>query len=334
MGACFRIIRLCLVCCLLTLCVTTYCHEVRPAYLHINQTDSTSYHIIWKVPVTGGRINPIRPILPPGFEMSLTREKKNLSSLSQIYSGEYSASLIGQKIKIEHLEKTLIDVFTRVELADGLTYTFLIQADKPFCTIPTKPNKFEVIKSYTQLGIEHILEGYDHLLFVLALLLIISSFSNLFWTVTCFTLAHSITLAIASLNIFTLPSAPVETVIALSIIFLAKEYIDLQKGKPAITAKYPWVISFSFGLLHGFGFAGALQDIGFPQQQLFAALLSFNIGVELGQIFFILICLCLYFLFKKLIRISPGKKSRLILPYAIGSIASFWFLQRFLAILY
>lgn len=309
------------------------CHEVRPAYLQITQLDSVNYTIIWKMPVTAGRVMSIRPILPQGFEMNLTKEKSNQSSLSQMYTGVYNGSLIGKTIKIDQLEKTLIDVFTQIELSDGMSYSFLIQADKPFCTIPETPDLFDIATSYTRLGIDHILGGYDHLLFVLTLLLLITSMSTLLWTITCFTLAHSITLALASLDVLTLASPPVEAVIALSIVFLAREYIELQSGGSSITNDYPWAISFGFGLLHGFGFAGALQDIGFPQQQLFSALLSFNLGVEVGQIIFIIFCLCLYFLWTKLVSPSFALKTKKIAPYAIGSIASFWLIQRMLIIL-
>lgn len=309
------------------------CHEVRPAYLEINQTDSINYTIIWKMPVTAGRTIQIRPILPDGFTMTLMKEKVNANSMSQIFSGTYSSSLVGQTIQIENLERTLIDVFTKIQLGDGMAYTFLVQANKPYCIIPKTPNQYEVIFSYIRLGTEHILEGYDHLLFVLALLLLISSFSSLLWTVTCFTLAHSITLTLASLNIFSLPSTPVEAVIALSILFLAKEYIDLQNGQSSITAQYPWAISFGFGLLHGFGFAGALQDIGFPQKQLFSALLSFNLGVEIGQILFILICLVLYLIYRRVFKLKSHKTLKTILPYVIGSVASFWLIQRVVSII-
>ncbi len=309
------------------------CHEVRPAYLEINQTDSINYTIIWKMPVTAGRTIQIRPILPDGFTMTLVKEKVNANSMSQIFSGSYSSSLVGQTIQIENLERTLIDVFTKIQLEDGLAYTFLVQADKPYCIIPKTPNQYDVIFSYIRLGIEHILEGYDHLLFVLALLLLISSLSSLLWTVTCFTLAHSITLTLASLNIFSLPSAPVEAVIALSILFLAKEYIDFQNGQSSITVRYPWAISFGFGLLHGFGFAGALQDIGFPQKQLFSALLSFNLGVEIGQILFILICLVLYLIYTRVFNLKSHKTLKTILPYVIGSVASFWLIQRVASII-
>lgn len=328
-----RFIILILCCLVAGLFNAAFCHEVRPAYLEINQIDSIHYAIIWKTPVTAGRTIQIRPILPEGFTMDLVKQKVTTGSMNQLYQGTYTASIIGQNIYIENLERTLIDVFTKIQLADDLTFTFLIQADKPYCHIPQTPNQYQVINSYIRLGIEHILEGYDHLLFVLALLLLISSLSNLFWTVTCFTLAHSVTLALASLNIFSLPSAPVEAVIALSILFLAKEYIDVQRDKPSMTAKYPWAVSFGFGLLHGFGFAGALQDIGFPQQQLFTALLSFNIGVEIGQILFILICLTLYLIWTKAFKSKGHQQLKTILAYTIGSVASFWLVQRIVNIL-
>ena len=183
-----------------------------------------------------------------------------------------------------------------------------------------------------RLGIEHILLGIDHLLFVLGLLLLVQGVGPLIKTITSFTVAHSITLGAATFDLISLPSAPVEAVIALSILFLAREYISVKEGKDSLTAQYPWIVAFTFGLLHGFGFAGALSEIGFPQKEVPLALFTFNIGVELGQLLFIgVVYLCLFF-WKKLNWSLPNGSWRIV-PYAIGTVASFWLVERVLAFL-
>jgi len=206
----------------------------------------------------------------------------------------------------------------------------MIKPSNPTYIIPIKPDRWSTIKTYLVLGFEHILLGIDHLLFVLALLLITVGFKKLIKTITAFTVAHSITLSLATLGVMGLPSAPVEAVIALSIVFLAVELYHYYKGKEGLTVRYPWVVAFTFGLLHGFGFAGALSDVGLPQTDIPAALLFFNVGVELGQIAFVLVVMAIIWMLMKLKKDWP-KKVKLIPVYAIGSMASFWLIERIIA---
>ena len=175
----------------------------------------------------------------------------------------------------------------QINLKDDISYSFLLQPDQTTYIVPKEPSRWQVVKLYTKLGIEHILIGIDHLLFVLGLLLLVNGFRLLIQTITAFTLAHSITLALSALDLVHIPQAPVEAVIALSIVFLAREYLMVLRGQDSLTARYPWIVAFSFGLLHGFGFAGVLQEIGLPQQDVPLALLTFNLGVEIGQLIFI-----------------------------------------------
>lgn len=317
----------------LLICQNSYAHEVRPAYLEIKQISETGYDVLWKVPMNGGRILKINPIFPDGFETEVIRTNILGTSQVQQIKATFSENLSGKTIRIDNLQKTLVDVMLRLELQGPLEYTFLIQPEKPSQLIPIQPQPFAVFKSYIRLGVEHILLGYDHLLFVLGLLLLVQSLKTLFWTITSFTLAHSITLALASLDIMTLPSTPVEAIIALSIILLAKEAIDKRNGKSSMTQEYPWLVGFLFGLLHGFGFAGALTDIGFPQRQIPVALFSFNVGVELGQIIFTLAILLIYTILKKSKWRQLDWTRQVAIPYAIGGIACFWFIQRVLVIL-
>jgi hydrogenase/urease accessory protein HupE len=194
----------------------------------------------------------------------------------------------------------------------------------------TEPSQWEVLWTYLVLGFEHILLGIDHLLFVLALLLVVRSWKLLFGTITAFTIAHSITLGLASLGFVSVPGAPVEAIIALSIVFVAAEIVRSYRGNPGITERAPWLVACSFGLLHGFGFAGALSEIGLPQSAIPMALLSFNLGVELGQLAFVVTLVLVYQAVKR-VPLKLPQWSQLVVPYAIGSVAMFWVVERVLA---
>jgi hydrogenase/urease accessory protein HupE len=202
----------------------------------------------------------------------------------------------------------------------------MLQPDNDKVIVPGETSVAQIIGVYTVLGIEHILFGFDHLLFVLALIIIAKGKWKIVKTVTAFTLAHSITLSLASLGLVTFPGAPVEAVIALSIVFLAVEIINIQKGEPSLTSKKPWLVAFIFGLLHGFGFAGALSEIGLPQQAIPFALGFFNVGVELGQLAFVFVMLGVFAVIKRFkLKLNWGKK---LIAYSIGSLAAFWMIDR------
>jgi len=319
--------RLIFICCFLFYTsLSLQAHEVRPALLKIIQLDNESYHIIWKVPTLNDLVPKINPVFPKDFRLTEVNQKQGIGSLTRTYSGRYPDKLSGSKITIENLQHTLIDVVLLIELSDGIFHSMIIQPDDPSVIIPTEPSFFEVVKDYTVLGVEHIWFGWDHLLFVLCLLLLITGFSTLIKTITAFTLAHSITLILSTLQFVTLPGPPVEAIIALSIVFLAREYYFTLLGKESLTAKSPWIVAFAFGLLHGFGFAGALSDIGLPQQQLINSLLFFNIGIELGQVIFVLVVISIVLIFKKFF--EPNKMMRVCMTYGIGALASFWLIER------
>jgi hydrogenase/urease accessory protein HupE len=227
-------------------------------------------------------------------------------------------------------------VLLRVDYLDGTASNQRLTPDAPTVTIPERPSALEVVRTYTVLGVEHILLGIDHLLFVLALLLIVNGVGRLVATVTAFTVAHSITLGAATLGYVQVPSAPVEAVIALSILFLASELARQRIGGSAddaanLTRRFPWIVAFSFGLLHGFGFAGALSEVGVPQQAVPLALLFFNVGVELGQLLFI----AAVFGFAWLVQLAavrvPAAWPRAV-AYVIGSVSGFWVVERTIAV--
>ena len=313
------------ICILFTL--SGWSHEIRPAYLQIIQTSETTYEVYWKVPSMGDAVPMIQPVFPPFFTLEVLKLPNQIPG-SVIYSYKLSSteSLQGKILRIEGLNKTLIDVLVSVAYLNGEKVTFMLQPDKGSSVIPGKTTKTDVIKTYAKLGTEHILLGIDHLLFILALIMITKGKWNILKTITAFTIAHSITLSLAVLGVVDFPTPPVEAVIALSIVFLAVEIVKNLNGKQTLTSKKPWLVAFTFGLLHGFGFAGALANIGLPQQEIPLALAFFNIGVELGQIAFVLVVLILIGLlsYKKNWPVFIKK----VPAYAIGSLAALWMIQR------
>ena len=327
----FRLLGFCIV--ILLNCFRGECvfaHEIRPAYLEIKQQSADRYQVTWKIPLIGNRAPKIDPVLPDHFSLIQVDEEFLPDAYIRRYDGSYKEELNGQTISIQGLEMTLVDVLVQINLLDESSYTFLLQPDNSTVIVPKEPSTWEVIKLYILIGVEHILIGIDHLLFVLGLLLLVSGVRPLIQTVTAFTIAHSITLGIATFGLMHVPQAPVEAVIALSIVYLAREYLMVKKGAKSLTAQYPWVIAFSFGLLHGFGFAGALSEIGFPQKEVPLALLTFNIGVEIGQLIFIGIVFLLWKVVRK-IKLPLQSWSWKVLPYGMGCIASFWLVERVVA---
>lgn len=305
-------------------------HEIRPAYLQIIQVSETEYEVYWKVPSMGDAVPRITPVFPNDFTVEILKNPNQISD-SVIYYYRISSenSLAGKTISIKGLNKTLIDALVSVEYLNGEKVTLLLQSDKDSSIIPGETSSFDVIKTYTVLGIEHILLGIDHLLFVLALIMITKGKWKILKTITAFTLAHSITLSLAALGYVNFPGAPVEAVIALSIVFLALEILKIEKGKETLTSRKPWIVAFSFGLLHGFGFAGALNDIGLPQTEIPLALAFFNVGVELGQIVFVIAILLVIWLLSQYKKWPDMIKK--VPAYAIGSIAAFWVVERVVA---
>jgi hydrogenase/urease accessory protein HupE len=236
-------------------------------------------------------------------------------------------ALNAQTIQIKGLEKTMSDVFLQITLLNGSSFTYLIKPVRPYVLLNLEKRQSPPVWEYIQLGIFHIWSGFDHLLFVLGLLLLVTKRSKLLWTITAFTTAHSITLALATLQIVQVPSAFTEAAIAMSIVFLAVELVNHYRGNNGFAYRYPWLVAFLFGLLHGLGFAGALQDVGLPQNNISLALLLFNVGVELGQLAFVMVMVLIIAGISKL---HPAKliSQKYIVPYCIGTLAAFWTIER------
>ena len=316
-------------CFLVYSCLWGRAHEVRPGYLEITEVEENRFEVFWKIPHKAGR----RIALEAGFPetcKALTLISTEIMADAVVQRWTIAGPVGGfanQVITIAGLEKTLTDVLLRLQFADGRAYSRLIRPDQPGFTVPEKETRWGVSLDYSTLGIEHILAGADHLLFVLALLLLTRGRRQLVLTITAFTVAHSLTLSLAVLGLVRVPTAPVEAVISLSILFLAVELIRGRDGHEGLAQKKPWLVSFSFGLLHGFGFAGALSQVGLPQTEIPSALLFFNIGVELGQLLFVFAALGLFRLLTRIKSVWPTWP-RTSLVYAIGSLSVFWLIQR------
>ena len=312
-----------------SLAVNVDAHRLQPAYLEINEQSAGKFSILWKRPFIGGRPMNINPQLPSGCSNLTEPVVQTLASgaVERWLVDCGSSGMINETIVIEGLPATQTDTLLRVQLIDGSMHTTVLRPDSPSFVVPEKPSKTKVAGSYLGLGVEHILGGFDHLLFVLGLLLIVRSTRLLIKTITAFTLAHSVTLAMATLGFVHVPQAPVEAVIALSIIFLATELSRQHRGETGLTTKAPWLVALTFGLLHGFGFAGALTEVGLPQSDIPLALLFFNVGVEVGQLMFVSGVLVVTWVINKMKFRWPAWVEQGP-AYAIGSLAAFWFVQR------
>jgi hydrogenase/urease accessory protein HupE len=301
----------------------------RPAYLELRQKEADTFDVLWKVPAQGETLRlAIHVVFPEGtINVSEPRGAFAGDGFVERWTVRRPGGLAGYEVRIEGLPGSITDVLTRVERADGTTQVVRLLPERPTFIVESPAHAPGVAWTYLSLGVHHILAGLDHLLFVLALVLMVGNRTALLWTVTAFTLAHSLTLAAATLGFIRVPQAPVEAVIALSIVFVAAEIVHGRNGQPGVTARAPWVVAFSFGLLHGLGFAGALAEVGLPERALPWALLFFNVGVELGQLIFVAGVIALR---------SAGARMPWRWPtwvealpaYAIGSVATFWVIER------
>lgn len=309
-------------------------HEVRPAYLELRERVAGEYEVLWKTPMAGD----LRLALTPEFSgttRTLTPVVTRTPPGAAIAQWTLAApQLRGQGLNIDGLESTLTDVLVRIEFLDGSEWTQRLTARNPGAEIPLQPSLLGVAGVYGRLGIEHILTGADHLLFVLALLFLVQGGWRLVQTVTAFTVAHSLTLALATLGALKLPPPLVEALIALSIAFVGAEILrrpsavaERPAASASLAARAPWLMALVFGLLHGLGFAGALSEIGLPQGRVALALLMFNLGVEAGQLLFVAAVLATWQLLRRLPLSLPGWSLR-IPPYTIGIVGMFWLCQR------
>jgi hydrogenase/urease accessory protein HupE len=308
-------------------------HEARPGFLELRETAPETYSFLWKKP-TGGEVEiQIAPAIPEGCRLT-TPDRQLMTPGAMIVRGTLvcAGGLAGKTIAIVGLEATITDVLVRLHHADGRLESHLLRPQTPSVALGAVTSAGERALGYVQLGVQHILLGVDHLLFVLGLLLIVSDRWMLVKTITSFTLAHSITLAIATLGYASAPLPPLNAAIALSILFLGPEIVRTWRGETSFTIRHPWVVAFAFGLLHGFGFASGLTAMGLPRAEIPLALLLFNVGVEIGQVAFVLLVVLLERSFRVLGVRWPSVVERLP-GYAVGSLGAYWTIQRTLMLL-
>ena len=313
---------------ILLFCTPVFADEMRPGYMEYTQIENNNWQLFWKIPIRGGVDPSSKPILPSSCKTigEPTREIVNMAlvSKSKIACTE---SFLGKSIGISNFGSNQTDVFVRIIPLNSSAQALRLSAEHPIAQINKRPNRLQVAQSYFITGIEHILQGYDHLLFVLCLVLLLRNSWTIAKAATAFTIAHSITLVGTTLGLVGLPQQPVEILIALSIVFLAVEIAKKDPNQPRLSEKMPWVIAFIFGLIHGFGFAGALREIGLPEGEVPASLLTFNLGVEAGQLIIVFGALLAIKLIEKL-SLKALAPTLQLSNYLIGIIASYWFIER------
>lgn len=303
-------------------------HESMPASLLLSGRADGVIEVRWRLPQTQGPAPHVLPVFSADCVSDAAAAATDLpgAKLLQWQMRCPQGLPSGTRITFPGLESTMVDVLVRIEDADGRVRTLIARPKAPTVTLGDAEAHSLSVASYFGLGVAHILSGIDHLLFVLCLILLIPGWRGLVKTITAFTVAHSITLALAALGLVHVAQAPVEATIALSILFLARE-LALQDGSQRLAVRRPWAVAFAFGLLHGFGFAGALSEVGLPQGDIPAALLLFNLGVEAGQLAFVAAMAPLVAWLRNSSMAWPHWAAALPV-YAVGSVAGFWWLQR------
>lgn len=323
----------------LMLATSGHSHALEPGYLEIVPTEDEQWQVTWRKPQVSGDAMKIDAVLPAGCEQ---RRGGTPRFDGRAYVSGWITScerpIWEGEVFIDGLSSTATDVLVRFVAEPGTpAKTLRLTPDAPAASLPAAQTAWSVLASYITLGIDHILAGIDHLLFVFALMLLVPDRRNLVFAVTAFTVSHSITLALATTGLLSLPTPPVEAVIALSIAFLAVEIVNKSDGRKTMMQRSPWLVAFAFGLLHGLGFASALQEIGLPQTEIPLALLAFNLGIEAGQLMFVACLLAAAFVLKKtgvtkaVSSTHLGPAAMPLAGYFIGSVAAFWTIERVVA---
>jgi hydrogenase/urease accessory protein HupE len=309
-----------------------HAHPLAPSLLELREQPGGKVAVRWKTSAsrpTGARIEPRLPewCVPAGeplwSDAATYREVRFTLDCG-------ARGLRDATIGVSDLDVSRTLALVRVELADGRLVRSLLDGARPSMTIPERESRLAVARDYLELGVEHLLTGLDHLLFVLGLCLLVTERRSLLWTITAFTVGHSVTLTLATFDLVRFPQSVAETAIAFSIVLLAAEILREDDGTPAersLIRRRPWAMAFGFGLLHGLGFAGALAEVGLPQSEIPLALFAFNLGIEVGQLGFVAVLLVAARLVRPLLERLPAHFVRLP-AYAMGSLAAFWFFSR------
>ncbi len=310
-------------------------HEVRPALIQIVETGAGDYTLTWKRPVVGDMALRLVPHLSSGaLEQPATGEQAAPGYMTRVWRVQGGLPLDGQTLRIEGLDQSVTDVLVRVTTRDGRSLDRVVRPSNPAVRLDLSPADGIAVPGYLRLGVEHILTGFDHLLFVFGLMLLIGANGRLVKAVTAFTLAHSVTLGLAALGYLRFPSAAIEALVALSILFVAVELVSAHRGDLTLAGRRPWVIALLFGLLHGMAFAGVLADVGLPTGEAAQALLLFNVGVEVGQLLFIAGALGVLAGIRVLVGRSawtPPVWASSAPAYGIGGLSAYWLIERTIA---
>jgi hypothetical protein len=307
-----------------------FAHPLDPALLELRESPPGQFSVLWRVPRSGPATAPLRPALPRGcVERSAPRAGDGVGP-HVTYRWRVDCGgrgLVGERIGVDGLDKSRTEALLRVHLDDGRLIQVVLRGDQPAVTVPARVGRLDVVRDYLRLGFEHILTGLDHLLFVLGLVLLVRGRRALLWTITAFTVGHSVTLSLAVLGVVRVPPAPVEALIAVTIFVVAVELTREQAGREGWMRRAPWLMAFVFGLLHGLGFAGALAQVGLPADEIPLALFAFNVGIEAGQLLFVAVVLAARAALGALPTrwIEAGAR---VPAYAIGSLAAFWVIDR------
>jgi hydrogenase/urease accessory protein HupE len=303
-------------------------HAFAPALLEVRETTPGQALVRWKQPAVRVAGSGLVPVLG---ERCRTRGEPQTgdedTGVVVRWVIDCAGGLVGQTLRVEGIAASQANVLVRLVLADGRAIRHVLTAEQPSFVVPAREGALNVLVSYGRLGVEHILMGYDHLLFVLGLVLLVGGGRRLLETVTAFTLGHSVTLMLAVLGLVRVPQSPIEAGIALSIYVLAVELAPRESRKPTLLVRAPWLMAGLFGLLHGLGFAGALAQVGLPQGEIPLALFAFNLGIEAGQLAFVGVVLAVWAALRALPVRWPSRVAY-VPAYAIGTLAAFWFFQR------
>lgn len=304
-------------------------HESQPGLLEIRQLTTERWEIAWRAPIYYGKPHPARLVLPADWQPVGEPEVRRLASAElhrQIVTVP-AGKLDGSVIAFPGLEQTITDVFVRMSRLDSSEASQVVRPVRPEAVLRGERPWTATAGEYLVLGFQHILLGIDHLLFVLGLLVIVRGTRMLVETITAFTVAHSITLGLATLGYASVPGPPLNAAIALSIMFLGPEMVRAWRGQTSFTLRHPWLVAFLFGLLHGFGFASGLSMVGMTRAEIPLALGMFNVGVELGQLTFVGLILFTYHAMRTLAFRWP-RWAELGPAYVVGSLGTYWTIQR------
>lgn len=309
------------------LAVSAVADEIRPGYLELTQTAPAEWRMVWKAPIQGGLASHTEPSLPEACRQSEPSRELVDAAMVSVWTVTCPNGLEGENVGLTGLDTKLTDALLRIAPLGRRVQVERLTPDRPTAEVLARPDRWQVARTYLQLGVEHIVLGFDHLLFVLSLVLLLRGVWTMAKTVTAFTVAHSLTLVGTTLGWMSLPSAPVESAIALSIVFLAVEIVKSRPGEQRLSERFPWVVAFTFGLLHGFGFASALGEIGMPEGETLMALFTFNVGVEIGQLLIVAGALGVLALIRRFAQ-TMMRPIQVTAAYGVGIVASAWLLER------